>query len=42
MDKYDIKEKDAYRKIQKMNMEKRTDIIEKAKSIILSSALISL
>ncbi|WP_213950646.1 ANTAR domain-containing response regulator [Tepidanaerobacter syntrophicus] len=42
MDKYDMKEKDAYRKIQKMSMEKRTDMIEIAKSIILSSELISL
>lgn len=39
MDKYDMKEKEAYRKIQKLSMEKRTDMSEIAKSIIISQEL---
>ncbi len=42
MDKYDMKEKEAYRKIQKLSMEKRMDMVEIAKSIILSNEVASL
>lgn len=42
MDKYNMKERDAYRKIQKLSMEKRLDMSEIAKSIILSHEFASL
>ena len=42
MDKYNMKERDAYRKIQRLSMEKRLDMSEIAKSIILSHEFASL
>lgn len=42
MDKYDMKEREAYRRIQRLSMEKRLDMIEIAKSIILSNEFASL
>lgn len=42
MDKYDMKEREAYRKIQKLSMEKRTDMSEIAKSIIISQEFVSI
>ncbi|MGB4130520.1 MAG: response regulator [Tepidanaerobacteraceae bacterium] len=42
MDKYNMKERDAYRKIQRISMEKRLDMSEIAKSIILSHEFASL
>lgn len=36
MDKYDMKEREAYKRIQKLSMEKRIDMSEIAKSIIIS------
>jgi len=42
MDKYNMKERDAYRKIQRLSMEKRLDMCEIAKSIILSHEFASL
>lgn len=42
MDRYDMKERDAYRRIQGLSMEKRLDMIEIAKSIILSNEFASM
>ncbi|HHV18610.1 MAG TPA: response regulator [Thermoanaerobacterales bacterium] len=42
MDKYEMKEREAYRRIQRLSMEKRLDMIEIAKSIILSNEFASL
>ncbi len=42
MDKYEMKEREAYRRIQKLSMEKRLDMIEIVKSIILSNEFASL
>ena len=42
MDKYDMKEREAYRKIQRLSMEKRLDMIEVAKSIIISNEFASM
>ena len=36
MDNYDMKEPEAYRRIQRLSMEKRVDMVDIAKSIILS------
>ncbi len=42
MEKYDMKEREAYRKIQKLSMEKRQDMLEISRSIIISNELIHL
>jgi len=42
MDKYDMKEREAYKKIQRLSMEKRTDMAEIAKSIIISQEVASI
>jgi AmiR/NasT family two-component response regulator len=42
MDKYDMKEREAYRKIQRLSMEKRLDMIEVAKGIIVSNEFASM
>jgi AmiR/NasT family two-component response regulator len=42
MDNYNMKEQEAYRKIQRLSMEKRLDMVDIAKSIILSKECASM
>lgn len=42
MDKHNLKEREAYRRIQKLSMEKRTSMPEIAKSIIISQEFVNI
>ena len=42
MDNYDMKEQEAYRRIQRLSMEKRLDMVDVAKNIILSKEFASM